>query len=123
MGPENVQVPDERSKTLTVVIPTLNEAQTIGEIIEKVRALHGSDILVVDGHSPDGTAEIARAWAPASSSTTGRARARRSAPSSPTSTGRSRSSSTPTAPTTPTTSPPSSGPSSQGRPTTSPDRV
>ena len=44
---------------ITVVIPTLNEAQTVGEIIAKTRP-YTSDILVVDGHSPDGTAEIAR---------------------------------------------------------------
>ncbi len=60
MGPENQQAPDEHGKTLTVVIPTLNEAQTVGEIIEKVRPFT-DDILVVDGHSADGTADIARA--------------------------------------------------------------
>ena len=31
MGSENMQAPDERGKTLTVVIPTLNEAQTVGD--------------------------------------------------------------------------------------------
>jgi dolichol-phosphate mannosyltransferase len=51
---------DGGREVVTVVIPTLNEAQTVGEIIEKVRP-YTSDILVVDGHSPDGTAEIARA--------------------------------------------------------------
>ncbi len=60
MGSENLQVRDERCKTLTVVIPTLNEAATVGEIIEKVRPFT-DDILVVDGNSPDGTADIARA--------------------------------------------------------------
>jgi dolichol-phosphate mannosyltransferase len=54
-----MQIPDENRENLTVVIPALNEALTIGEIIEKVRPWT-SDILVVDGHSPDGTAEIAR---------------------------------------------------------------
>jgi glycosyltransferase involved in cell wall biosynthesis len=44
---------------VTVVIPALNEALTIGDIIQKTRP-SASDILVVDGHSPDGTAEIAR---------------------------------------------------------------
>lgn len=44
---------------ITVVIPTLNEAQTVGEIIAGCRP-YTSDILVVDGHSPDGTAELAR---------------------------------------------------------------
>jgi len=43
---------------ITVVIPALNEAQTIGDIIAHVRPFT-TDILVVDGHSPDGTARIA----------------------------------------------------------------
>jgi dolichol-phosphate mannosyltransferase len=60
MGPENVQIPDEQRKIVTVVIPTLDEAQTVGEIIGRVRPFT-DDILVVDGHSPDGTADIARA--------------------------------------------------------------
>jgi dolichol-phosphate hexosyltransferase len=44
---------------VTVVIPALNEALTIGDIIGKTRP-YTSDILVVDGHSPDGTADLAR---------------------------------------------------------------
>jgi glycosyltransferase involved in cell wall biosynthesis len=60
MRPETVQISDECRKAVTVVIPALNEAQTIGEIIERVRPFT-DDILVVDGHSPDGTADIARA--------------------------------------------------------------
>ncbi len=60
MGPEKVQISDEGRKALTVVIPALNEALTIGEIIERVRPFT-DDILVVDGHSPDGTADVARA--------------------------------------------------------------
>jgi dolichol-phosphate hexosyltransferase len=59
MGPELIATPDENRETVTVVIPALNEALTIGEIIEKVRPFT-SDILVVDGHSPDGTADVAR---------------------------------------------------------------
>ncbi len=43
---------------ITVVIPSLNEAQTIGDIIQKTKP-YTSDILVVDGHSPDGTAQVA----------------------------------------------------------------
>jgi len=54
-----MQIPYKNRENLTVVIPALNEALTIGEIIEQVRPWT-SDILVVDGHSPDGTAEIAR---------------------------------------------------------------
>jgi len=49
----------EGRDAVTVVIPALNEARTIPEIIEKTRA-YTTDILVVDGHSPDGTADIAR---------------------------------------------------------------
>ncbi|MFZ4438261.1 MAG: glycosyltransferase family 2 protein [Syntrophales bacterium] len=45
---------------ITVVIPALNEALTIGDVIEKTMP-YTTDVLVVDGHSPDGTAEIARA--------------------------------------------------------------
>jgi glycosyltransferase involved in cell wall biosynthesis len=44
---------------IQVVIPTKNEAVTVGEVIEGVRPFAG-DILVVDGHSEDGTADIAR---------------------------------------------------------------
>jgi len=50
----------EGRDAITVVIPALNEARTIPEIIEKTMP-YTTDILVVDGHSPDGTAEIARA--------------------------------------------------------------
>ncbi len=49
----------EGRDVVTVVIPSLNEARTIGDIIEKTRP-YTSDILVVDGHSPDGTADLAR---------------------------------------------------------------
>ena len=51
---------DRTGEAITVVIPTLNEAQTISEIIERTMP-YTDDILVVDGHSPDQTAEIARA--------------------------------------------------------------
>lgn len=44
---------------LTVVIPTLNEAATVGEIIDQCR-MSTDDILMVDGHSTDGTVNIAR---------------------------------------------------------------
>ena len=50
----------ESRDIITVVIPALNEALTIGDVIEKTMP-YTTDGLVVDGHSPDGTAEIARA--------------------------------------------------------------
>ncbi len=44
---------------VTVVVPTLNEAEAVGLVIDELRALGFSRILVVDGHSTDGTPEIA----------------------------------------------------------------
>lgn len=44
---------------ICVVIPTLNEAATIAKVIEGVRP-YCAEVLVVDGDSTDGTAEIAR---------------------------------------------------------------
>ena len=43
-----------------IFIPTLNESKTIGPIIDEFRSLGFSNILVIDGHSKDKTAEIAR---------------------------------------------------------------
>lgn len=42
-----------------VLIPTLNEKATIGSVIEEFHTLGYHNILVVDGHSTDGTQEIA----------------------------------------------------------------
>ncbi len=44
---------------ITVVIPTLNEALTVTDIINRSRP-YSSDILVVDGHSFDDTAAVAK---------------------------------------------------------------
>ena len=45
---------------LTIVIPTLNEEEAIGKVIDELRALGYNNILVVDGHSKDRTVEIVR---------------------------------------------------------------
>jgi len=44
---------------ISVVIPTLNERAAIGQVIRQVQHCGFHDILVVDGYSEDGTAEIA----------------------------------------------------------------
>jgi len=46
-------------QNVTVVIPTLNEAEAIREVIEEVRAEGYNNILVVDGYSTDRTDRIA----------------------------------------------------------------
>lgn len=48
--------PDE----VCVLIPTLNEAPTIGAVIKEFQQLGYRNILVMDGHSTDKTLEIAR---------------------------------------------------------------
>ncbi|MCA9068858.1 MAG: TIGR04283 family arsenosugar biosynthesis glycosyltransferase, partial [Planctomycetaceae bacterium] len=46
---------------ISIVIPTLNEAGQIAEVIEQTRALGDCEILVVDGGSTDNTLEKAQA--------------------------------------------------------------
>jgi dolichol-phosphate hexosyltransferase len=45
---------------VTVVIPTLNEEDAIGLLIDEIRAIGFTKILVVDGYSKDETAKVAR---------------------------------------------------------------
>jgi dolichol-phosphate mannosyltransferase len=45
---------------ITVVIPTLNEAATVGKIIDECKP-YADELLVVDGHSEDGTRKVAEA--------------------------------------------------------------
>jgi rSAM/selenodomain-associated transferase 2 len=60
--------------TVSVVIPTLNESNTIGETIRSVRAQCPREIIVVDGGSCDDTIEQASAASFIVSSEPGRAR-------------------------------------------------
>ncbi|SIR17822.1 dolichol-phosphate mannosyltransferase [Haladaptatus litoreus] len=48
------------SEDVCVLIPTLNEAETIGEVIDGFQEQGFSNVLVVDGNSDDETQEIAR---------------------------------------------------------------
>src|SRR3990170_2105612 len=50
-----------RSVTISVIIPTLDEAAGIESAIEAVTALHPHEILVADGGSRDGTSALAAA--------------------------------------------------------------
>lgn len=52
---------DEKPPALSVIIPTLNEAHSIGRALDAVTAVaQGAEVIVVDGGSADATAEIAR---------------------------------------------------------------
>ena len=56
----------EKGKTLTVLLPALNEENAIGDVIDSIPteelaiAGYNTEILIVDGHSTDRTMEIAR---------------------------------------------------------------
>jgi glycosyltransferase involved in cell wall biosynthesis len=56
--PQMVMPEKEIVRMITVVIPALNEAATLGDVILGCRN-HSDDILVIDGHSKDDTAGIA----------------------------------------------------------------
>ena len=49
------------SADVCILIPTLNEATTIGQLIKDFKKEGFFNILVIDGNSKDGTADIARA--------------------------------------------------------------
>jgi len=46
-------------QVITIVIPTLNEVQAIGKVIDELHDVGYKNILVVDGYSTDGTGEVA----------------------------------------------------------------
>ena len=48
-------------KDVCVLIPTLNEEESIGSVIKEFQAMGFQNILLADGHSTDGTVDIARA--------------------------------------------------------------
>lgn len=55
-----LEPPSTASKLISVIIPTLNEAQTIEATILKLKKYRQTEIIIVDGGSQDQTAEIAR---------------------------------------------------------------
>jgi glycosyltransferase involved in cell wall biosynthesis len=50
----------EKEIKVSVVIPTYNEAKNLPRTIAALRKLHAAEIIVCDGHSTDGTIEIAK---------------------------------------------------------------
>ena len=47
-------------KNITVVIPTLNEEEGIGKVLDELQSLGLNNIMIVDGYSTDRTVEIAK---------------------------------------------------------------
>ena len=59
-GHETIRIGESEDLGVTVVIPTLNEHESIGTVIDELRSEGFDNILVVDGDSKDGTPEIAK---------------------------------------------------------------
>ena len=45
---------------VTIILPTKDEAESVRETIRRIHEIKDYRIVVVDGHSTDGTAEIAK---------------------------------------------------------------
>ncbi|MGH9279400.1 MAG: glycosyltransferase family 2 protein [Acidimicrobiales bacterium] len=56
-------VPAPNRPTISVVIPTLNEAENIGHVLRRLPDMV-SEVIVVDGHSADGTVDVVRTLRP-----------------------------------------------------------
>ena len=71
----------ENGVNLSVVIPAKNEADNIGWVLERLPAIV-DEVVLVDGHSTDGTVEVARRLGPdiRGARTAARARAPRCGP-------------------------------------------
>ncbi|HKG31285.1 MAG TPA: glycosyltransferase family 2 protein [Nitrososphaeraceae archaeon] len=54
--------PSEPNALLTIVIPTLNEQEAIGKVLDELFSIGLTNILVVDGYSSDGTLETAKKY-------------------------------------------------------------
>jgi dolichol-phosphate hexosyltransferase len=54
--------PSELNSLVTVVIPTLNEQEAIGKVLDELFSIGLRNILVVDGYSSDGTLDTAKKY-------------------------------------------------------------
>jgi glycosyltransferase involved in cell wall biosynthesis len=52
--------PSQLNDIVTIVIPTLNEREALGKVLDELFSLGLKNILVVDGYSSDGTLDTAR---------------------------------------------------------------
>ena len=51
---------DQKTSNISIIIPTRNEADSIGRLLPELQAVHGVELLVVDGGSTDNTVDIAK---------------------------------------------------------------
>ena len=51
---------DRKTSNISIIIPTRNEADSIGRLLPELQAVHGVELLVVDGGSTDNTVDIAK---------------------------------------------------------------
>ena len=51
---------DRKTSNISIIIPTRNEAESIGNLLPELLAIPGLEVLVVDGGSRDDTANIAK---------------------------------------------------------------